>query len=60
MMTAYRFYELKADSTKVLPSEKDEFENLLLGEKRSQSAKRAVITKRAKYKTWPTRRNDHR
>lgn len=39
---------------------KEHFNNLIAGKKRSQSAMQAVVTKRKKYKTWPSRKNDHK
>ncbi len=62
MMTAYRFYELKRNPgllSLITDEERKEFERELKGEARSNSAKRAVQTKRRKYSTWPTRRRDH-
>lgn len=42
------------------PGEATDLVSNLRHEKRSAAAKQAVKTKRAKYKTWPTRRNDHK
>lgn len=35
-------------------------QQLAAGRRRSEAAMRAVATKRKKYKTWPTRKNDHK
>lgn len=55
MMTTARFIELKNGA---IPT--SEAEKTLDWEARSKRAKQAVKTKRAKYKKWPTRKNDHK
>lgn len=60
MMTSARFQYLKRNPDFTSPEEKKAFDETILWEKRSASAKKAVITKRRKYKEWPTRKGDHR
>jgi len=59
MLTSARFQQLKAGAQFSDDSERIEFNKTLDWEKRSQAAFRAVATKRRKYTTWPTSRNDH-
>lgn len=59
MITARRFDELKAGA-KIQPNEEQDYQSLLRWEKRSAAAKRAVQTKRRKYKAWPTKKGDHK
>lgn len=60
MITAQRYMYLKAHPEYVQDTERKEFNSLQLWEKRSSAAKRAVATKRARYKTWPTRKGGHK
>lgn len=55
-MTAHRFRELKANPALLLSEEQSAFARLLDWEKRSNAAKRAVQTKRARYAAWPCHR----
>lgn len=56
-MTSLRFKELKANPGKVsTPREWDEYLRLLIWEKQSNAAKRAVETKRKRYASWPCNR----
>lgn len=59
-MTAAEFQYLKKHPTECPEHMKKEFENTLAWEIRSDRAKRAVETKRNKYKVWPDRRNLHK
>ena len=54
-MTALRFRQLKDGQLPISEQEKEEFKSQLRHEQRSDAAYRAVITKRKKYKQWPTR-----
>ncbi len=56
MMTAARFKELKEGAKPVNIPEADEFKKMLAWEARSEAAKQAVKTKRAKYPIWPANR----
>ena len=60
MMTAYRFHLLKAGSPPEGETEAQDYLHMLAWERRSNAAKRAVVTKRQLYRTWPTRKGDHR
>jgi len=44
----------------MLPEELRQYQQLIRWEKRSDAAKRAVVTKRQRYKTWPTRKGTHK
>lgn len=59
MITGKRFKALKAGAP-ILPEEEARYQELLRWEKRSAAAKKAVQTKLAKYKTWPTKKGDHK
>jgi hypothetical protein len=59
-MNAARFHELKAGAAPRDDAERAELDRALAGERRSQAARRAVLTKRRKYPTWPSRANTHR
>ncbi len=62
-MTSYRFEQLRKMSLNGEPipeSELAEFNSTMAWFNRSQAAKRAVQTKREKYKTWPSRKGDHK
>lgn len=59
-MTSAEFYYLKANPDKCPEHMKKHFEETLAWEIRSDRAKRAVQTKRDKYKVWPDRSNKHR
>jgi hypothetical protein len=59
-MTAERFMQMKAGSPAVSAKEQEDFKRTLAWEKRSNAAKLAVRTKRSRYKSWPTRKNDHK
>lgn len=54
-MTTIRFHQLKRNPLAAKEDEREMFARLLLWEKRSNAAKRAVETKRKKYAKWPTR-----
>lgn len=61
MMTAARFKELKANRALISDREEEAaFEATLAWEVRSNRAKQAAATKRAKYTSWPTRAKVHR
>jgi len=59
-MNAARFAELKAHPERMLPEELRQYQQLIRWEKRSDAAKRAVVTKRQRYKAWPTRKGTHK
>lgn len=59
ILTSYRFQQLKAGAKPVDEAEQRAFEQTLAWKRRSDAAKRAVQTKRRKYKKWPTRKRDH-
>lgn len=54
-MTAHRYLQLKNGDKPISEAEAIDFKNELLHEKLSQAAYKAVVTKRKKYKLWPTR-----
>ena len=56
LITAARFQEL-LDGAEPREEEKEQFEQLKTWKHRSEAAKRAVVTKRRKYKQWPGNRN---
>lgn len=60
LMTAHRYDQLKRGAPPKDLDEIAEFNRIQLQERRSEAAKRAVETKRRKYKKWPTRRGDHK
>jgi hypothetical protein len=55
-MTAARFKQLRAGAEPIDDAEAREFFSLLQQESRSEAAKKAVATKRAKYAKWPCNR----
>lgn len=58
MMTALQFSIYKL--TRKIPAQHmAEFKRQLEHEARSLAAKKAVKTKRQRYKKWPTRKRDH-
>lgn len=59
-MTAARFKILKLFPEQIQDHERAEFERTLAWERRSAAARKAVETKRRKYKRWPTSRGDHK
>lgn len=56
MLTAERYRQLLAGAQPVDTAEEAEFEREKKGDARRAAARKAVATKRAKYKKWPTRR----
>jgi hypothetical protein len=58
-LTAARAKELSDGAEFKDESERSEFLKYLAWKERSRAAKRAVQTKRNRYKTWPTRKRDH-
>ena len=58
-MTAARLKELEHGAQPTSPEEAAEFEKLLAWRRRSNAAKRAVLTKRVRYTCWPTRARTH-
>lgn len=64
-MNAFRYNQIKQQMAAGLtvewqPGEAEEFDRLAAWEQRSNAAKKAVQTKRLNYKTWPTRKGDHK
>lgn len=56
-LTAAEFDWLKKNPVECPTHLREEFEKLLAWEKRSTASKRAVATKRAKYRNWPCNRS---
>jgi len=59
-MTAHRFKQLLAGAKANNQQEVDEFQRQLRAQSRREAARRAVETKRAKYKAWPARDRRHK